>query len=65
VNHYAEQHKVMDLWDAPRMEELNRIEDPYFYRDRLTLPKYLRYVLNADHSLRGTDGAERGSRRSR
>jgi PhoPQ-activated pathogenicity-related protein len=85
VGNYAEQHKVMDRWDSPRMEALNRIEDPYFYRDRLTLPKYvvnaagdqyftpdsskfyfddlrgpkyLRYVPNADHSLRGTDAAD-------
>jgi PhoPQ-activated pathogenicity-related protein len=66
------------------MKALNKIEDPYFYLDRLTLPKYvvnaagdqyftpdsskfyfddlkgpkyLRYVPNADHSLRGTDAA--------
>src|SRR5262245_37923365 len=85
VGNYAEQHKVMDRWDSPRMEELNRIEDPYFYLDRLTLPKYvvnaagdqyftpdsskfyfdelrgpkyLRYVPNGDHSLRGTDAAD-------
>jgi PhoPQ-activated pathogenicity-related protein len=44
VGNYAVQHKVMDRWDSPRMEELNRIEDPYFYLDRLTLPKY---VVNA------------------
>jgi PhoPQ-activated pathogenicity-related protein len=44
VGNYAEQHKVMDRWDSPRMEELNKIEDPYFYLDRLTLPKY---VVNA------------------
>ena len=64
---------------------LIRIEDPYFYRDRLTMPKYvvnaagdqyfppdsskfyfgdlsgpkyLRYVPNADHSLRGSDAAD-------
>src|SRR5262249_33005086 len=64
---------------------LMRIEDPYFYRDRLTMPKYvvnaggdqyfppdsskfyfgdlvgpkyLRYVANADHSLRGSDAAD-------
>ncbi|HEY7312970.1 MAG TPA: PhoPQ-activated pathogenicity-related family protein [Gemmataceae bacterium] len=82
VGNYAKQHKVMDRWDAPRMEALNKIEDPYFYLDRLTLPKYvvnaagdqfftpdsskfyfddlrgpkyLRYVPNGDHSLRGTD----------
>ncbi len=62
-----------------------RIEDPYFYRDRLTMPKfvvnaggdqyfppdsskfyfgdlvgpkYLRYVPNADHSLRGSDAQD-------
>jgi PhoPQ-activated pathogenicity-related protein len=85
VGNYAVQHKVMDRWDAPRMDALNRIEDPYFYRDRLTLPKYvvnaagdqfftpdsskfyfddlrgpkyLRYVPNGDHSLRGTDAAD-------
>src|SRR6266852_8202298 len=85
VGNYAEQHKVMDRWDSPRMEALNKIEDPYFYLDRLTLPKYvvnaagdqfftpdssrfyfddlkgpkyLRYVPNGDHSLRGTDAAD-------
>ncbi len=85
VGNYAVQHKVMDRWDSPRMEVLNRIEDPYFYLDRLTLPKYvvnaagdqyftpdsskfyfddlrgakyLRYVPNGDHSLRGTDAAD-------
>jgi PhoPQ-activated pathogenicity-related protein len=85
VGNYAEQHRVMDRWDSPRMEALNKIEDPYFYLDRLTLPKfvvnaagdqfftpdsskfyfddlkgpkYLRYVPNADHSLRGTDAAD-------
>jgi PhoPQ-activated pathogenicity-related protein len=85
VGNYAVQHKVMDRWDAPRMAELNRIEDPYSYLDRLTLPKYvvnaagdqfftpdsskfyfddlkgpkyLRYVPNGDHSLRGTDAAD-------
>jgi PhoPQ-activated pathogenicity-related protein len=67
------------------MKALNKIEDPYFYLDRLTLPKYvvnaagdqyftpdssrfyfddlkgpkyLRYVPNGDHSLRGTDAAD-------
>src|SRR5262245_5493278 len=85
VGNYAAQHRVMDRWDEPRMAELNRIEDPYFYLDRLTLPKYvvnaagdqyftpdsskfyfndlkgpkyLRYVPNGDHSLRGTDAGE-------
>jgi PhoPQ-activated pathogenicity-related protein len=27
--------------DSPRMAELNQIEDPYFYLDRLTLPKFV------------------------
>jgi PhoPQ-activated pathogenicity-related protein len=85
VGNYAVQHKVMDRWDTPGMEALNKIEDPYSYRDRLTLPKYvvnaagdqfftpdsskfyfddlkgtkyLRYVPNGDHSLRGTDAGE-------
>jgi PhoPQ-activated pathogenicity-related protein len=85
VGNYAVQHKVMDRWDSPRMAELNKIEDPYSYLDRLTLPKYivnaagdqfftpdsskfywddlkgpkyLRYVPNGDHSLRGTDAGE-------
>jgi PhoPQ-activated pathogenicity-related protein len=85
VGNYAVQHKVMDRWDSPRMAELSKIEDPYFYLDRLTLPKYvvnaagdqfftpdsskfyfddlkgmkyLRYVPNGDHSLRGTDAGD-------
>ena len=85
VGNYAVQHRVMDRWDTPGVVELNRIEDPYFYLDRLTLPKYvvnaagdqfftpdsskfyfddlkgpkyLRYVPNADHSLRGSDAGD-------
>jgi PhoPQ-activated pathogenicity-related protein len=85
IGNYAVQHKIMDLWDSPRMKELNKIEDPYCYLDRLTLPKYvvnaagdqyftpdsskfyfddlkgpkyLRYVPNGDHSLRGTDAGD-------
>jgi PhoPQ-activated pathogenicity-related protein len=85
VGNYAVQHKVMDRWDTPGMAELNKVEDPYSYRDRLTLPKYvvnaagdqfftpdssrfywddlkgpkyLRYVPNGDHSLRGTDAGD-------
>jgi PhoPQ-activated pathogenicity-related protein len=85
VGNYAVQHKVMDRWDAPRMAELNQIEDPFSYLNRLTLPKYvvnaagdqfftpdsskfywddlkgskyLRYVPNGDHSLRGTDAGD-------
>lgn len=44
VGNYAVQHKVMDRWDTPGMGELNKVEDPYSYLDRLTLPKY---VVNA------------------
>jgi PhoPQ-activated pathogenicity-related protein len=44
VGNYAVQHKVMDRWDTPGMGELNQVEDPYSYLDRLTLPKY---VVNA------------------
>jgi PhoPQ-activated pathogenicity-related protein len=73
---------VMTRFTTPRFRELMAIEEPYEYRQRLTLPKYmvyatgdqffvpdswrfyldqlsgvksLRYVPNADHSLRGTD----------
>ncbi len=85
VGDYAVRHKVMDRWDTPQMDELNKIEDPYYYRHRLKIPKfivnatgdqfftpdsskfyfddlegvkYLRYVPNADHSLRETDALE-------
>lgn len=70
---------------SPRYRELMDIEDPYSYRDRLTMPKLiingagdqywqpdswrfyfddlkgeknLRYVPNADHSLRGSDAQD-------
>jgi PhoPQ-activated pathogenicity-related protein len=73
---------LMDALHHPRYDDLARIEDPYSYRDRLTMPKYiinssgdqfflpdssqfyfdelkgekyLRYVPNTDHSLRGSD----------
>jgi PhoPQ-activated pathogenicity-related protein len=73
---------IMTWEDSPRYRELMAIEEPYQYRQRLTLPKflinaagdqffvpdswqfyfndlqgskYLRYVPNGDHSLRGTD----------
>jgi PhoPQ-activated pathogenicity-related protein len=75
-------HQIMKRWEHPRLRQLYEIEDPYYYRDRLTMPKYivnasgdqffvpdssqfyfdsligekqLRYVPNADHSLRGSD----------
>jgi PhoPQ-activated pathogenicity-related protein len=78
-------HKIFERSDTKEYEALMRIEDPYFYRDRLTMPKfvvnaagdqyfppdsskfyfgelvgpkYLRYVPNADHSLRGSDAQE-------
>jgi PhoPQ-activated pathogenicity-related protein len=78
-------HKVQDRKGTPEHAALMRIEDPYFYRDRLTVPKYvvnaggdqyfppdsskfyfddlvgpkyLRYVPNADHSLRNSDAQD-------
>jgi PhoPQ-activated pathogenicity-related protein len=78
-------HKIFDWRGTKEHTALMRIEDPYFYRDRLTMPKfvvnaagdqyfppdsskfyfgelvgpkYLRYVPNADHSLRGSDAQD-------
>jgi PhoPQ-activated pathogenicity-related protein len=34
-------HKVQERFDTPRFAELLRIVDPYFYRDRLTMPKFI------------------------
>jgi PhoPQ-activated pathogenicity-related protein len=74
--------KLMDWTGTPEYQALMKIEEPYQYRSRLTMPKfivnatgdqfflpdssqfyyndlvgpkYLRYVPNADHSLKGTD----------
>lgn len=74
--------RIMDWNGTPEDKALMRIEDPYEYRQRLTMPKfivnaagdqfflpdssqfyfnelpgvkYLRYVPNADHSLKGSD----------
>lgn len=74
--------RIMDWNGTPEYKKLMKIEEPYEYRDRLTMPKfiinaagdqfflpdssqfyfndlpgvkYLRYVPNADHSLRGSD----------
>lgn len=74
--------RIMDWMGTPQNDALLKIEDPYSYRHRLTMPKfiinacgdqfflpdssqfyfdnlpgvkYLRYVPNADHSLRGSD----------
>jgi len=38
-NYY--QHKILQRFDHPRMKDLYSIEDPYFFRDRLTMPKYI------------------------
>jgi PhoPQ-activated pathogenicity-related protein len=77
-------HQIFERSRSPRYDELLRIVDPYSYRGRMTMPKYvvnaagdqyfppdssqfyfddlpgtkyLRYVPNADHSLRGSDAA--------
>ncbi len=77
--------RTMDWTGTPRYRELMKIEEPYSYLDRLTMPKfivnasgdqfflpdssqfyfndlkgekYLRYVPNADHSLRKSDARE-------
>jgi PhoPQ-activated pathogenicity-related protein len=34
-------HKIMQRTNDPRMKRLHAIEDPYSYRDRLTIPKFL------------------------
>jgi PhoPQ-activated pathogenicity-related protein len=74
--------RIMEWNETPRYKELMKIVEPYEYRQRLSLPKYiinasgdqfflpdssrfyfkdligekhLRYVPNADHSLRGSD----------
>jgi PhoPQ-activated pathogenicity-related protein len=84
VGNYV-QHGIMDWMKTPPMHALCKIEDPYSYRERLTMPKlilnacgdqfflpdssqfyfddlpspkYLRYVPNADHSLKGSDAYE-------
>lgn len=73
---------IMDQQDSPRYKELMKIVEPYEYRHRFTMPKfmlnatgdqfflpdswqfyyndlpgvkYLRYVPNTDHSMRGSD----------
>ncbi len=73
---------LMDQQDSPRYKELMKIVEPYEYRHRFTMPKfilnatgdqfflpdswqfyyndlpgvkYLRYVPNTDHSMRGSD----------
>jgi PhoPQ-activated pathogenicity-related protein len=78
-------HQLTSRREDPRTKLLYAIEDPYSYRERLTMPKfvvnasgdqyfppdssqfyfgdlpeekYLRYVPNADHSLRDSDALE-------
>lgn len=80
--HEFEEMGIMRWAGTPRFETLMTIEDPYAYRDRLGLPKfivnsagdqfflpdssqfyfdglpgekYLRYVPNTDHSLKGAE----------
>jgi PhoPQ-activated pathogenicity-related protein len=77
--------RIMDWTGTPEYRALMKIEEPFEYRQRLTLPKfiinaagdqfflpdssqfyyrdlpgvtYLRYVPNADHSLKGSDAYE-------
>ncbi len=38
------QHRIMERMDHPRLNELYELVDPYQYRDRLTMPKF---VVNA------------------
>jgi PhoPQ-activated pathogenicity-related protein len=40
INDYVEQ-KIVDWTGAPQYKALMAIEDPYSYRDRLTMPKYI------------------------
>jgi len=76
---------IMSRVNTPRYRELMKIVEPYSYRDRLTMPKfminatgdqfflpdssqfyyddlkgekYLRYVPNTNHSLKGSDARE-------
>jgi PhoPQ-activated pathogenicity-related protein len=36
-----EQAGITDVYDQPRYQELLRLEDPYSYRERFTMPKFL------------------------
>jgi PhoPQ-activated pathogenicity-related protein len=84
VGDYTALH-IMDWTGTPQYRALMRIEEPYEYRKRFTMPKliinaagdqfflpdssqfyfedlpgvkYVRYVPNADHSLKGSDARE-------
>src|SRR6185369_11156757 len=81
IKDYTASH-IMDWSGTPEYKALMKNEEPYNYRSRFTMPKfmvnasgdqfflpdsaqfyfddrsgvkYLRYVPNADHSLRGSD----------
>ena len=43
VGNYVE-HQIMQRADHPRMKDLHKLEDPHFYRHRLTMPKF---IINA------------------
>ena len=84
VGNYV-QHRIMERMDHPRIGQLYRLVDPWYYRHRLVMPKfivngsgdqfflpdssqfyfddligekYLRYVPNTDHGLKGSDAIE-------
>jgi PhoPQ-activated pathogenicity-related protein len=84
IGDYTALH-IMDWTGSPQYRALMRIEEPYQYLKRLTMPKflinasgdqfflpdssqfyfddlpgvkYVRYVPNADHSLKGSDARE-------
>jgi PhoPQ-activated pathogenicity-related protein len=84
IGDYSALH-IMEWTGTPQYHALMHIEEPYEYRSRLTMPKflinasgdqfflpdssqfyfdelsgpkYLRYVPNADHSLKGSDARE-------
>jgi PhoPQ-activated pathogenicity-related protein len=84
VGNYVEEG-IMNWMGTPEFAALMKIEEPWEYRDRLTMPKlvlnaagdqfflpdstqfywkdlkgpkYLRYVPNADHSMKGTDALQ-------
>lgn len=84
LNDYKES-RLVEAGDLPEYKALLKIEDPYSYKGRFTMPKfivnaagdqyflpdssqfyfpelpgekYLRYVPNTDHSLRGSDAVE-------
>jgi PhoPQ-activated pathogenicity-related protein len=83
--HDYEEQGIMSWFGTPQNRALAKIEDPYEYRQRYTMPKlvlndtgdqffvpdssqfyfddlpepkYLRYVPNTDHSMKGSDAWE-------